>query len=140
MAWKTGLWYWNTQSGPGTMTPHDAMVDGAGFGETIRAINGSLECDGATRGRSRAASTTTSASPRSSASNPGAISAASGRRPAVRPLVAAGTPGREGAVGRSCARFAEPGEFVGVRLLQQESGTALQHPRDLAERGSMVFS
>ncbi|MER7962391.1 chitinase [Streptomyces ardesiacus] len=46
VAWKTGLWYWNTQSGPGTMTPHDAMVDGAGFGETIRAINGSLECDG----------------------------------------------------------------------------------------------
>ncbi|MEU9353529.1 chitinase [Streptomyces griseoloalbus] len=46
VAWKTGLWYWNTQSGPGTMTPHDAMVNGAGFGETIRAINGSLECDG----------------------------------------------------------------------------------------------
>ncbi|MER7053676.1 chitinase [Streptomyces sp. NPDC000351] len=46
VAWKTGLWYWNTQSGPGTRTPHDAMVDGAGFGETIRAINGSLECGG----------------------------------------------------------------------------------------------
>ncbi|MFE1025715.1 chitinase [Streptomyces sp. NPDC058818] len=46
VAWKTGLWYWNTQSGPGTMTPHDAMVNGAGFGETIRAINGSIECDG----------------------------------------------------------------------------------------------
>ncbi|MFD0427911.1 chitinase [Streptomyces zhihengii] len=29
VAWKTGLWYWNTQSGPGTMTPHDAMVNGA---------------------------------------------------------------------------------------------------------------
>jgi hypothetical protein len=28
------------------MTPHDAMVNGAGFGETIRSINGSLECDG----------------------------------------------------------------------------------------------
>ncbi|WP_030640430.1 chitinase [Streptomyces flaveus] len=42
----TGLWYWNTQSGPGTMTPHDAMVNGAGFGQTIRSINGSLECDG----------------------------------------------------------------------------------------------
>ncbi len=46
VAWKTGLWYWNTQSGPGTMTPHDAMANGAGFGETIRSINGSLECDG----------------------------------------------------------------------------------------------
>ncbi|MCF4137083.1 chitinase [Streptomyces sp. Tue 6430] len=46
VAWKTALWYWNTQSGPGTMTPHNAMVDGAGFGQTIRSINGSLECDG----------------------------------------------------------------------------------------------
>jgi predicted chitinase len=46
VAWKTGLWYWMTQSGPGTMTPHNAMVNGAGFGQTIRSINGSLECDG----------------------------------------------------------------------------------------------
>ncbi|RKN11899.1 glycoside hydrolase family 19 protein [Streptomyces radicis] len=46
VAWSTGLWYWNTQSGPGTMTPHNAMVNQAGFGHTIRAINGSLECDG----------------------------------------------------------------------------------------------
>ncbi|MFF2847780.1 glycoside hydrolase family 19 protein [Streptomyces sp. NPDC058001] len=46
IAWKTGLWYWNTQTGPGTMTGHNAMVNGAGFGQTIRSINGSLECDG----------------------------------------------------------------------------------------------
>ncbi|GGX34923.1 glycoside hydrolase family 19 protein [Streptomyces lomondensis] len=46
VAWKTALWYWNTQTGPGTMTPHHAMVNGAGFGQTIRSINGSLECDG----------------------------------------------------------------------------------------------
>ena len=46
VAWKTGLWYWNTQNGPGTMTGHNAMVNGAGFGQTIRSINGSLECDG----------------------------------------------------------------------------------------------
>ncbi|GIH90264.1 glycoside hydrolase family 19 protein [Planobispora siamensis] len=46
VAWKTALWYWNTQSGPGTMTPHNAMVNGRGFGETIRSINGSLECNG----------------------------------------------------------------------------------------------
>ncbi|MFD5631387.1 glycoside hydrolase family 19 protein [Streptomyces sp. NPDC127072] len=46
VAWKTALWYWNTQSGPGTMTPHDAMVNRAGFGQTIRSINGALECDG----------------------------------------------------------------------------------------------
>ena len=46
VAWKTGLWYWNTQNGPGTMTPHAAMVNGAGFGETIRSINGAIECNG----------------------------------------------------------------------------------------------
>ncbi|CAM5592246.1 chitinase [Streptomyces viridifaciens] len=46
VAWKTGLWYWNTQNGPGTMTAHDAMVNGRGFGETIRSINGALECNG----------------------------------------------------------------------------------------------
>jgi predicted chitinase len=46
VAWKTGLWYWNTQTGPGTMTPHNAMVNSAGFGETIRSINGSIECNG----------------------------------------------------------------------------------------------
>jgi chitinase len=46
VAWKTGLWYWDTQTGPGSMTAHNAMVSGAGFGQTIRAINGSLECNG----------------------------------------------------------------------------------------------
>ncbi|MDT0569933.1 glycoside hydrolase family 19 protein [Streptomyces sp. DSM 3412] len=46
VAWKTALWYWNTQTGPGSMTGHNAMVTGAGFGHTIRSINGSLECDG----------------------------------------------------------------------------------------------
>lgn len=46
VAWKTALWYWNTQNGPGTMTPHNAMVNSRGFGETIRSINGSLECNG----------------------------------------------------------------------------------------------
>ncbi|NLU70346.1 chitinase [Streptomyces sp. HNM0574] len=51
VSWQTGLWYWNTQSGPGTMTPHEAMVNGAGFGETIRAINGTLECDGGNPGQ-----------------------------------------------------------------------------------------
>lgn len=46
VAWMTGLWYWNTQTGPGTMTGHNAMVNGAGFGQTIRSINGGIECDG----------------------------------------------------------------------------------------------
>ncbi|MEV4974645.1 chitinase [Streptomyces scopuliridis] len=45
-SWKTGLWFWNTQSGAGRTTPHDAMVNDKGFGETIRSINGALECDG----------------------------------------------------------------------------------------------
>ncbi|MBG0823126.1 chitinase [Planomonospora sp. ID91781] len=47
VAWMTAIWYWMTQNGPGTMTPHAAMVGGHGFGETIRSINGRLECDGA---------------------------------------------------------------------------------------------
>jgi predicted chitinase len=46
IAWQTGLWYWMTQNGPGTMTAHNAMVNSRGFGETIRSINGSLECNG----------------------------------------------------------------------------------------------
>ncbi|UVS80003.1 glycoside hydrolase family 19 protein [Actinokineospora sp. UTMC 2448] len=46
VAWKTALWYWNTQNGPGTMTAHSAMVNSRGFGETIRSINGALECNG----------------------------------------------------------------------------------------------
>jgi predicted chitinase len=46
VSWKTGLWFWDTQSGAGSMTPHDAIVNGRGFGETIRSINGDLECNG----------------------------------------------------------------------------------------------
>ncbi|WP_240135481.1 glycoside hydrolase family 19 protein [Streptomyces sp. MUM 178J] len=51
VAWKTALWYWNTQTGPGTMTAHNAIVNDRGFGETIRAINGSLECNGGNPGQ-----------------------------------------------------------------------------------------
>ncbi|MCF6525074.1 glycoside hydrolase family 19 protein [Streptomyces sp. JJ36] len=51
VAWKTALWYWMTQSGPGTMPAHQAIVGGHGFGETIRAINGALECDGGNPGQ-----------------------------------------------------------------------------------------
>ncbi len=46
IAWKTGLWFWNTQSGAGSMSGHQAIVSGAGFGESIRSINGSIECNG----------------------------------------------------------------------------------------------
>ncbi|RKS78950.1 putative chitinase [Actinomadura pelletieri DSM 43383] len=51
VSWKSALWYWMTQNGPGTMTPHDAMVNGRGFGETIRSINGALECRGGNPGQ-----------------------------------------------------------------------------------------
>ncbi|WP_437494205.1 glycoside hydrolase family 19 protein [Sorangium sp. So ce1014] len=46
VAWRTAFWFWTTQTGAGTRTAHDAMVTGAGFGETIRTINGALECNG----------------------------------------------------------------------------------------------
>ena len=46
ISWKSAIWYWMTQNGPGTMTSHSAMVNSAGFGQTIRSINGSLECNG----------------------------------------------------------------------------------------------
>ena len=45
VAWKTAIWFWMTQSGAGSMTPHSAMVNSRGFAETIRSINGALECN-----------------------------------------------------------------------------------------------
>ena len=46
VAWRTGLWFWMTSSGAGYRPAHDSIVNGFGFGETIRTINGSLECGG----------------------------------------------------------------------------------------------
>ncbi|GIJ75751.1 Chitinase class I [Micromonospora phaseoli] len=46
VAWQTALWFWMTQRGAGTVTAHDAITGGGGFGETIRSINGALECGG----------------------------------------------------------------------------------------------
>jgi predicted chitinase len=46
VAWRTALWFWMTQTGAGTMSGHAAMTTDAGFGETIRTINGSIECGG----------------------------------------------------------------------------------------------
>jgi len=40
VAWKTAVWFWNTQGA------HKAMVSGRGFGDTIRVFDGRLECDG----------------------------------------------------------------------------------------------
>ena len=45
-AWRTAIWFWMTSSGAGVYTPHIAMTTGRGFGETIRSINGALECGG----------------------------------------------------------------------------------------------
>ena len=45
-SWLTAMWFWMTQSGAGTMSAHNAMVQNKGFGETIRTINGALECNG----------------------------------------------------------------------------------------------
>ncbi|GAA2283099.1 hypothetical protein GCM10010415_60620 [Streptomyces atrovirens] len=46
VAWKTALWFWMRNPGAGPMTGHHAMVSGAGFGQSIRSINGAVECDG----------------------------------------------------------------------------------------------
>jgi predicted chitinase len=51
ISWKASLWFWNTQTGAGTIVPHNAMVNGNGFGETIRSINGSIECNGGNPGQ-----------------------------------------------------------------------------------------
>lgn len=40
VSFKTGLWYWMNNC-------HSLIISGKGFGATIRAINGQLECDGA---------------------------------------------------------------------------------------------
>jgi Chitinase class I/Ricin-type beta-trefoil lectin domain len=45
ISWETALWYWMTSTGGGSVTSHQAMVTGAGFGDTIRAIN-DIECNG----------------------------------------------------------------------------------------------
>lgn len=50
IAWKTGVWFWMTQSGAGNQTPHNGILN-SGFGETIRSINGSLECGGRNPGQ-----------------------------------------------------------------------------------------
>jgi len=46
VAWATGLWFWMSSNGAGSMTAHTAIATDRGFGETIRTINGSLECGG----------------------------------------------------------------------------------------------
>lgn len=55
-AWRAAIWYWMTQTGPNVaghplVTAHDAIIGNYGFGETIRAINGALECNGGNGGQ-----------------------------------------------------------------------------------------
>jgi len=45
ISWQTALWYWMTQRGGASNTPHQAIVNLRAFGETIRAINGGIECN-----------------------------------------------------------------------------------------------
>lgn len=47
ISFKASLWYWMNYV-------HSIIVSGQGFGETIRAINGNLECDGANQATVRA--------------------------------------------------------------------------------------
>ncbi|MFD0636779.1 glycoside hydrolase family 19 protein [Catenulispora yoronensis] len=49
ISWQTALWYWMTGTGGSSVTSHQAMVGGSGFGATIRAING-IECNGGNTG------------------------------------------------------------------------------------------
>jgi len=44
VAWKTAIWYWMEIPGSASIPSHEAMRKSAGFGETIRSINGDLEC------------------------------------------------------------------------------------------------
>ena len=46
VAWATALWFWMTQTGAGWYTCHSSMVNSYGFGQTVRTINGGIECDG----------------------------------------------------------------------------------------------
>lgn len=46
IAWRTGVWYWMNGTGNAGTTPHNAMVNSQGFGVTIQAINGTVECGG----------------------------------------------------------------------------------------------
>ena len=51
IATQASLWYWMTQNSAAALTPHDSIVKGKGFGETIMAINGDLECRGKNPGQ-----------------------------------------------------------------------------------------
>lgn len=43
-SFKAGIWFWMTRQP--LVSPHTQITSGKGFGETIRLVNGPLECDG----------------------------------------------------------------------------------------------
>ncbi len=45
LAFEASLWFWMHGLSGGTQSPHDAIVGGQGFGQTIKIING-IECNG----------------------------------------------------------------------------------------------
>jgi predicted chitinase len=45
ISWQTGIWFWMT-AGQNSETPHEAIVNNEGFGQTIQLINGGQECNG----------------------------------------------------------------------------------------------
>ena len=45
ISFKTALWFWMNGIAGNANTPHEAIMSGDGFGETIRIIN-SIECNG----------------------------------------------------------------------------------------------
>ena len=71
ISWQTGLWYWMTGTGNAGTTSHNAMVNGQGFGTTIRAIN-SIECNGGNTAEMQDRVNLYNRSPASSASPPAA--------------------------------------------------------------------
>jgi predicted chitinase len=53
LRWLAGLWFWMTQTSGTGHTPHSAIASD-GFGETIRIINGGIECNGPTNPEAQA--------------------------------------------------------------------------------------
>ncbi|GEM_PF-1027134 len=47
LTWKSALWFWMKADNQEKGTCHDAIIGSGGFGQTIREINGGLECSGA---------------------------------------------------------------------------------------------
>jgi chitinase len=49
LTWKSAIWFWMGRAGAGTMTCHQAITGTAGFGETVRTVNGGIDCGDAAK-------------------------------------------------------------------------------------------